>query len=467
MGTLNDIRTSDFHFFLKTVAERFSSVAIFNLEFKCLHIHTPHSNNAVGLMQGFKTLKSFFSWDGTQVVIHNDSLLGCSQSNRIQFLFSAESFHFSIEEAFPLNWDFSKKVIKIPPIPIIENNRVNRQLLDTLTSQGDCPSSLRDLFQTTFKKIERFQIDFKNAIRVHDAFASKELHKDYLALAGASTLKTIKSKTYASSQVEYEFEAQSLLKIKIMTSELGVRIDFQGTTNNSSLQLADYTTDSICFHFFADYFQFSDLMNESTYSNFQIAKPTHSFVNSKVFTNKLHSDLCGPDLINQALIDCISDRMILKPYLALKPYFQFADAAGAYVEFSIANAKPIGSIGVAYQYEPLLCSRPYPGGGHIPTMKEFNSLGLEVLSSQNLYRSPKAKDTNDFQVQLQVVCIRPLSLTVANPLYPLKIKVAKNQSTIVRPTLSVNGEKQNQLVQSQDLKPDDKFEFKSGVLDFP
>lgn len=460
-----DTRTTDFHFFLKSVSLKFTSVAVFNSEFKCLHIQTPFSNNSVGMMTGPKTLKNFFPWDGSQVVVHNDPLLGCSQSDRLQFIFSAESFHFCIEETFATRWDFSKKMIKIPPIPVVENNRANTQLIDALTSQGDCPSSVRDFVLTTLQKIEKFQFDFKNILKGHANFTNKDFHKDYLNTVSNSSLKTIKSKTYVSSQIEYEFGAQSLLKLKTSTSELGVRIDFQGTTNHATIQMPDSVTDSICFSFFADYFQFSDLMNEATFSHFQIAKPTQSFVNSKVFTNKIYSDHCGVDLINQALLDCWSEKTNLKPYLLLKPYFQLTSGSDS-LDFNLGNAKPIGSAGLTYNFEPLLASRPTPGSMTMPNLLDFNHAGMDVKSSQYQFRSPKAKETNDFQAVLDLESLRPIQMAFMNPCIPSKIKSGKLKSVLVKPTITVNDKAEESLFGVKDLSVGDRVQASSGSLDF-
>tara|TARA_B110001454_G_scaffold171291_1_gene162031 strand:+ start:63217 stop:64605 length:1389 start_codon:yes stop_codon:yes gene_type:complete len=458
-------RVTDFHFFLKSVSQRFTSMAIFNSEFKCLHIQTPFSNNSVGMMTGPKTLKNFFPWDGSHVIVHNDPLLGCSQSDRIQFIFSAESFHFCIEESFPNRWDFSKKMIKIPPIPIVENNRINNQLIDALTSQNDCPSGVREFFQTTLQKIEKFQFDFKNILKGHTNFTNKDLHKDYLGGVSSSSLKTIKSKTYVSSQIEYEFGPQSVLKLKTSTSELGIRVDFQGTTNHTTIQMPDSVTDSLCFNFFADYFQFNDLMNEATFSHFQIAKPTQSFVNSKTFTNKIYSDHCGADLINQALLDCWSEKTNLKPYLLQKTYFQLFNQ-NSLLEFNLENSKPVGSAGLTYNFEPLLASRPIPGMTMMPMLSDFSRMGVDVKSSQYSFRSPKAKEINDFQGIIELVVKQSVQVAFMKPCLPAKIKAGKVKSTLVKPLLNINEKLEESSFAIKDLSAGDQVRITSGALDF-
>jgi hypothetical protein len=462
-----DTRATDFHFFLKSIGQKFSSISIFNSEFKCLHISTPVATNSVGLMLGLKTLKNFFSWEDSQIVIHNDPQLGCSRSDRIQFLFSVESFHFCIEESYCLPWDFSKKIIKIPPIPIVENNRTNSDIINALTGQTDCPSGMGQFFVSTLQKIEAFKAEYKNIIKANSNFQNKDLHKDFLNASAAFTLKTIKSKTYSSSNLEYEFASGSFLKLKTSTSELGIRVDFQGTTNHPSLQIPDSITDSVCFQFFADYFQFADLMNEATYSHFQIAKPTQSFVNSKIFTNKVYSDLSGPDLLNQALLDSSTERTNLKPYLISKPHFQLMNSDNNQVlEVSISNAKPLGSMGVAYSFEPLLSSRPTPDGHNVPRFADFQKFGLEVILSQQVFRSPKAKEINDFQVNLNLKCFKALQIALANPSFPTKQKQGKFKTIIHKPSITINGKECTELSSIQNLNPGDILEFKSGNIEY-
>ncbi len=468
MGPVMETRNSDFHFFLSAAAQRFDCLSIFNSEFKCLHISTSQANNSVGLMQGLKFLKNFFSWDGSQVVIHNDPQLGCSQLNRIQFLFSCESFHFCTEESFSLPWEFSKKIIKIPPIPIIEGNRINTDILNSLTGQSDCPSGLREFLLGTFQKIEKFQHDFKRTIKANPLFSNKDVHKEYLTATATSTLKAIKSKTYMSSQIEYELDANAILKLKATTSELGVRIDFQGTGNQSAIQLADSVTDSVCFRFFADYFQFGDYLNEATFSNFQIVKPAPSFVNSKVFSNKLYSDLCGPDLLNQALLDCISDKQTLKPYLSLMPYYQFSNPAKNEkpIELNIPNCRPQGSLGTTYLFEPMLCSKPTPGGSRLPDFRILTEFGLEVLQGQFTFRTQKAKEINDYLVTLRLSSQADIQISVIQPVYPNRMKLSRNKMTIIKPVVLVNDVSFEKLSGTQLLKKGDTIEFKSGSIDF-
>ena len=271
-----------------------------------------------------------------------------------------------------------------------------------------------------------------------------------------------------ASQVEYELDALSVLKLKATTSELGIRIDFQGTGNQSAVQLADSVTDSVCFHFFADYFQFCDYLNEATFSNFQIIKPTPSFVNSKVFSNKLYSDFCGPDLLNQALLDSVFDKQTLKPYLSLMPYFQFSnpDKDDKYIEFSIPNARPQGSMGTAYLFEPMLCSRPTPGGAGLPDFRALNEIGLEVLMGQFTFRTTKAKEINDYLVTLRLACKTDIQLSVIQPVYPNRAKQSKNKISFVKPVVSINDVVSDKLSSTQILKMGDIVEFKSGSLDF-
>lgn len=460
-------RLSDLHFFLKTVGQRFSSVAIFNSEFKCLYINTPYSNNSVGLMQSLKSLKSFFTWNESQIVIHNDPRLGCSRFDRIQFLFTVGSLHFCIEQSFTMSWDLSKTIIKIPPIPIVEGYQLNQELFKTLTAQPDCPMSLGSILQSTIQKVDRFRSDLKNIGSTLADFSNKDLHNKYLAATGSYALEAIKSKTYSSSQIEYELESASTLRIKTTTSELGVRIDFQGTTSNPTTQLASCATESICFYFFADLFQFSDLMNEATYSNFQITMPTHSFVNSTSFSNKLYSDMCGPDLINQALLDSASERLSLKSFLSMKSYYQVfnPDQNNLVLEFSIFNAKPTGSIGITYLFEPLLSSRPTPGGHQFPNLKLLMDFGLEATCGQQVYKTPKCKESNDYLAVFQLTCLKPNQINVINPCLPLRTKLGKGKNHFIKPSLTLNNVLKDNLFSEISLTSGDQLVFKSGAIE--
>lgn len=463
-----DTRITDFHYFLKSVSEKFSSVAIFNSDFKCLHVHSRSINNSVGLMNGLKTLKPFFPWDGTHVVIHNDPLLGCSRIDRVQFLFSIDSFHFAIEEAFSINWELNHKIIKIPPIPIVENKKVNNSLIETLSSQPDCPKDFHGFVLKTLETIETFQQHFKTILKFEKYFSNKELHKDYLDSASAFALKTIKSKTYSVALTEFEFEPGSFLKLKVSTSETGVRVDFQGTTNHPLIQMADSMTDSICFHFFADYFQFLDLMNEATFSLFQIAKPTQSLANSKIFSQKLYSDFVGPDLLVQALIDGLAERSPLKPYLFTRSYFQIVNGdQNKTLNFELANSKPIGSLGVSYMFEPLLISKPTPSGTHLPGLELFYQFGLEVLGCQSTGKSGRTKENNDSTTTLQLRCVTPLRLNVLHPHLPSKTRPNKSKGTYSKPTLQINGALKDKHSFILELKPNDILEIKTGSIEFP
>ena len=233
------------------------------------------------------------------------------------------------------------------------------------------------------------------------------------------------------------------------------------------IQMADSTTDSICFHFFADYFQFLDLMNEATFSLFQITKPTQSFANSKVFTQKLYSDFAGPDLLVQALMDGLTERSQLKPYLYQKSYFQIAcPEQGKTLNFELANSKPAGSLGVSYMFEPLLVSRPNPNGKQLPGFEMFNQFGFEVLSCQSSAKSQRTKESTENASTLLLRCIRSTRLNVIQPNLPTKTRPNKTKGVLVKPSILLNGELKDTHSLVLDLKPNDVVEIKTGYIEF-
>ncbi len=383
---MKQIRLSDFHFLLDCLSEPFDNFSISTLDDNCLKVKTSIPFLTLGLMQGPQLLKSFFALTDDVVFFHNEPSLGCTQFSSIHFIFSKNGFNFCINKSFPMSFENTQNsrnvALKIPPFPIVENNKINNFIFDSLKLNPSISDEFIDLLRSSINDLLIFKDQFSHLVKTSSHFLTKEVCQKYLQFCAEEAKFKFKQKVYSQSQTEIPFGGSHLLKLKLLTDEMGIKIDFQGTSPSDQISLSDLATDSVCFSLLCQYFQMSHKMNSSVFALFQIIKPMNSFVSSKITNNLIASEKLGVPLLMTALHHCLW-KIYGKNQTAPHNYFtlpvQIKNDHGDYLYFNLLNGRSFYFQNNYHQDKGYL-SKNNSDGSLFPTLAQFEKLGLQVLS---------------------------------------------------------------------------------------
>lgn len=387
------IRLSDLHYLIECLFESFPELSMITSDGKCLKVKTDNPANSVGLMQSPLLLKSFFPITEDAVFFHNEATLGCTQFGSVQFVFSAAGFLFSCNQKFEVPWCNEKNCfqnfIKIPPFPIVEKGKLNDFIFESFKSNPQLPKQFTEDLKNVVKAIQRFKDKVRQTVRLNPHFFTKEVLQSYLEECKEEAHTKIKQKVFSQTQIEIPFLNQHLLKMKVISDELGLRIDFQGTSfeknspsENFGVSLPELLTDSVCFQILSQYFQFSHKMNSYTFSLFQIIKPLNSFVGSKNTQHLISAEQWGIPLLQTGLHQALW-KMYGKNQTAPHNYFslnvQLKTNDGKYLKIQLPNGRAFYSNN-NYNQDKGYFTKNNSDGSLIPNLESFEQLGIEVIS---------------------------------------------------------------------------------------
>lgn len=384
---------SDFHYLLESLFDSFTELSMTTTDGKCLKVKTDNLGNSQGLMQSALLLKNFFPITDDSIFFHNEATLGCTQFGSVQFVFSEAGFLFSCNQKFEIPWCNEKNCfqnfIKIPPFPLMEKGKLNEFIFESFKTNSQLPSHFTEDLRTIVKSIQRFKDKVRQTVRLNPHFFTKEVLQNYLEECKEEAHTKIKQRVFSQAQVEIPFLGQHLLKMKVISDELGLKIDFQGTSpeksnaqENFGISLPELLTDSVCFQMLSQYFQFSHKMNSSTFSLFQIIKPQNSFVGSKNTQHLISAEHWGIPLLQTGLHQALW-KMYGKNQTAPHNYFplnvQLKTHDDKFIKIHIPNGRAF-YLNNNYNQDKGYFTKNNSDGSLLPNLEAFEQLGIQVLS---------------------------------------------------------------------------------------
>lgn len=316
-------RSSDVHFVLTQLHQFFESCCIMDSQWNVISTQSNDLAKAIEIGLGTQSLKKFLNLKKGDIYIHNNPMFGCSPINKLIAIFACEQFRIVTEFTSPLSNNSNQT---IPPVPLFENGKLNSELLTALSAQ--CPRQKEFLEKINeivfqFQKMNTF---IQQLTKNFPTLFSSDSIQSYLKSCKSEALAKIKSINYFQNSTNWKLPDQSQLKMKIATHELGIQIDFSGTTVSDFFQISEVKTDSLVMAVLSEFFQFSHKMNAGTFELFQISKPIQSLINSKKFVNQLYSDTVAPKIVLQMIFDIFAGKNKCKSTLWLSPVLAFRDA---------------------------------------------------------------------------------------------------------------------------------------------
>lgn len=446
------IRLSDFHYLLENLFESFTELSMSTMEGKCLKVKTENLGNSVGLLQSPLLVKKFFALTDDSIFFHNEATLGCTQFGSIQFVFSESGFLFSHNHQFEIPWCDQKNCfqnfIKIPPFPLLEKGKLNEFIFESFKTNPHLPDNFNQELKDIVKKIQVFKDKVRQTIRFNPHFFTKEVLQNYLDECKEEAHTKIKQKVFSQAQIEIPFLGQHLLKIKVISDELGLKIDFQGTSpeknndqNNFGISLPELLTDSVCFQMLSQYFQFSHKMNSASFSLFQIIKPLNSFVGSKSTQHLISAEQWGIPLLQTALHQALW-KMYGKNQTSPHNYFplniQFKDE-NQFLKLNLPNGRAFYQNN-NYNQDKGYFAKNNSGGAFIPNLLDFEKIGLQVISiSERVSKFPKGSHPSSPGWCLKLKTIKPLKVLNFPDIINLTPKTDKNLTPFEPCQIEVGG----------------------------
>lgn len=386
-------RMSDFHYLLECLFESFPELSMTTSEGKCLKVKTENLGNSVGLMQSPLLLKNFFPITEDSIFFHNEATLGCTQFGSIQFVFAESGFLFCLNHPFAVPWCNEKNCfqnfLKVPPFPLMEKGKLNEFIFESFKGNAVLPTNFTEDLKSVVKSILQFKDKVRQTVRLNPQFFTKEVLQNYLDECKEEAHTKIKQKVFSQTQVEIPFLSQHILKMKVISDELGLKIDFQGTSqeknnpqDNFGISMPELLTDSVCFQMLSQYFQFSHKMNSATFSLFQIIKPMSSFVGSKNTQHLISAEQWGIPLLQTGLHQALW-KMYGKNQTAPHNYFslnlQFKKESGEFLKLCLPNGRSFYQNN-NYNQDKGYFTKNNSDGSLIPNLEALNKMGLQVIS---------------------------------------------------------------------------------------
>lgn len=463
------LRLSDFHFLLESISEPFDNFSISTSEGKCLKVKTQFPYLTLGLMQAPQLIKAFFPLTEGSIFFHNEPTLGCTQFGSVQFVFSQSGFIFCFNKKFSIPWgqvnNCSQDFIKIPPFPIVEKGKINDFIFESLKSNKAITNHFINEMKQTLGVLLKFKDQFQNLVKASPQLFTKDVCQKYLEECYEEVNFKLKQKVFSQAQAEIPFLSTDLLKLKLVSDEMGIKIDFQGTSPSSQIALTDLFTDGVCFNILSHYFQFSHKMNSATFSLFQIAKPVNSFVSSKNTNMLILAENWGAPLLKTALHNCLW-KMYGKNQTAPHNYFalpiQLKSDSGTALNFNLNNGRSFYTQN-NYNQDKGYFSKNNSDGSLFPKISAFEELGIKVIAlEERPVKVTKAAQSSSPGWILKVRTTQKIQLSYFPDIVARSIKIDKLLTGYEASQIVLNGEPLVGKNLSYEIPENSELVFMSG-----
>ncbi len=337
-----------FHQAFKSITQNLDNSALCDHRGQILFLKNPFAFDSGTWSEAFRWALKYFPMNSGDVLVFNDPYAGGNDFSVFSFITCLQNpvdnrSGIYLGQRFSTPADFKdiiqpgKNNFRIPLTPIAPGGVIQTVLLEAMCSSPLAPPGLKETLVTQVSKagqvLRRFEM-------IPKAWLSPKYLQTFIEETRLAVLMRLKEKPWGETRLEINLDTGELIKLNLEMSDLGVRLDFVGTTPGKEFFLPPSALTGCCQFFLSQYADLVPYMNEGLLSVFQVSQPTTSCLSSKFPSPTARGYKLGPRVMS-TLIETALMKINSKPskgvtnYCGLSVQFQFPDHSP--FEFFVPN----------------------------------------------------------------------------------------------------------------------------------
>jgi N-methylhydantoinase B/oxoprolinase/acetone carboxylase alpha subunit len=318
----------------KNVTQNLENAALCDHRGQTLFLKNPHAFDSGTWSEAFRWSIKYFNMDQGDVLIFNDPYAGGNDFSVFSFITCLQKAADNRSGIFlghrvstPIDYkdiiNPGKNQFRVPLTPIAQAGQLQLPILEAMSSSSLAPMGLKSMIEKQVavgsQIVKRFQV-------VPKAWLTPRYLQTYIEETRMSVLVHIKEKPWGETRIEMTLDTGETVKLNLEMSDLGVRLDFVGTSAGRDFFLPPSALTGCCQFFMSQYAGFFPFMNEGLFSVFQVSQPTTSCLSAKFPASTARGFKLGPRVLSTIL-----DHALIK--LHPKPPRGVNNYCGLYVQF--------------------------------------------------------------------------------------------------------------------------------------
>ncbi len=290
--------------------------------------------------EAFRWALKYFPMNQGDILMFNDPYAGGNDFSVFSFITCLQKpvdnkAGIYLGQRFSTPTDFKdiiypgKNPFKVPLTPIAPGGVIQIAILEAMCSSPVAPAGLRDIIEKQVAKachvLKRFEV-------IPKSWLSPKFLQAFIEETRLTVLMHLKDKPWGESRLEVILDTGELIKLNLEMSDLGVRLDFVGTTPGKEFFLPPSALTGSCQYFISQYTGLTPLLNEGLFSVFQVSQPTTSCLSSKFPSPTARGYKLGPRVLG-TLLETALTKINSKPIRGVTNY------CGLYVQFQFPDKK--------------------------------------------------------------------------------------------------------------------------------
>jgi N-methylhydantoinase B len=259
---------------------------------KPLHVHTVHPADTASLPAAASQFYQYFQLKDGEVAIGNDPHSGGTRLSDITLVMgvayetpgSVSDILLAVRLRFPPKFSLEGKLdeegLRIPPMPIVSNEKLNLDVLKAMSAAPGAPRDLTQRIEETVSEMFRVRQSLKQCGQDAGNDLRKVNFKRYFQDCHDIAIQQIHKLPLGETLVTSNLESGELTKLRLEVTEDRVIFDFTGTESSKNVQLTDLATLGACFHLVQTVLGHKLPANAGVFSCVQLIAPTRTWVNA-------------------------------------------------------------------------------------------------------------------------------------------------------------------------------------------
>ena len=329
------------HQAFKNITHSLENAALCDHRGQILYLKNPFAFDPGTWSEAFRWALKYFPMNEGDTLVFNDPYAGGNDFSVFSFITCLQKpvdnrSGIYLGQRFSTPIDFkdiihpAKNQFRVPLTPIASAGLIQTALLEAMCSSPVAPKGLKDIIE---KQVGKARQVLKHFEVIPKVWLSPKYLQTFIEETRLSVLMHLKEKPWGETRTEIQLDTGEMIKLNLELSDLGVRLDFVGTTAGKEFFLPPSALTGCCHFFLSQYAGLIPFMNEGLFSVIQVSQPTTSCLSSKFPSPTARGFKLGPRVMG-TLLETTLMKINSKPVRGVTNY------CGLYVQIQFPATSP-------------------------------------------------------------------------------------------------------------------------------
>lgn len=314
---------NSYYNFFKELFSNLDCGAIFHKSGLCLHLEYEQLYDIGCLPKAFSDVQKYMPMNHQQMIILNDPYSGGGILTSFTLLYGlnpsgkAEEAEFVLCKRFQVRPQLQicntldEEGLRIPPTPIMENNKINEELISAMLSHPLSPTDLKYHLDKNVQELLEFAEDFLHLAPLWKVSLEQKKLENYINDCNERLLEIIAVKGIKKTRLKESWPTSETINLELSKENNRIIIDFEATNNSEKFFLTRAATFGACIGAIFNLMEFYLPINSGTTDFIDLNIPKDSFLNSSypkpVYLGFSEASKLIANLVSKAMGKAIKD----------------------------------------------------------------------------------------------------------------------------------------------------------------